>query len=1351
MPAIRPARGPTGRPSPPPLSRPPSVRRSLGAPLVALALASSVGACTSGAPAPGRSSSATTLVPREALEVRATTAHADDRGLPTFSWLSARLPTGQTAAALGPERVAEASLRAVLGSRPSRSPLGGARLVAIHDIGRGAIIVEYDQVIEGREVFLGGVRVALARDLTPLAASGTLYPELRVRGPARLSAQEALAIAAARMTGATLPTALVRRQGDGEGGYELFSLPPVEGHLDGGAKVRLVPAAPARAKRVWFPEPSGLTPAYAIELDVGPATSTDSERRAFVVGALEGRVLFESSMTATEAYTYRVFADGAPDLVPWDGPQGNTFTPYPAAAPNGADPPYVAPALVTLANAPFSKADPWLPPSADELLGNNARAYVDRSPPDGFDFGDLLVPPTSPGTFDRTVDPQRPPQETDRASRAGATQLFYVVNFLHDSFYDAGWNEVSRNAQASNFGRGGAQNDRIKAEAQDGSGRNNANATTPADGSSPRIQMYLYDSFNGPRGVTVSAPASLAGDLPVVPSRSGPRDFDVSGAAVLVDDGVGASTDGCESPFVNAAEIAGNIAVIDAGTCGFPLKAYNAEQSGAVGVLVTGVTTSLLPNPLPGTPPAPGPITIPVQGLVRLDGDRLKTGLGGEPVLLRMAAAPIDRDGALDLSVSAHEWAHVLTGRLIGNGSGLSEVQARGLGEGWSDFVANLTLTRPEDAAGPANADWRGVWAHAAYANSSPGSNAYYYGNRRYPISADFATNPLTFTHIQNGVALPSSPAPRSGQSGANNAEVHATGEVWAEMLWECYVALLRETGRYTFARASQRMREYLVAALKLTPSKPTFLEARDALLVAAYAGDPRDHTLFYEAFARRGAGVAAKGPGKTAADNRPVTESFSAGHALAFVGATLDDTVAPCDGDGVLDNGEIGKLSVIVRNVGPGTVTAARVEAKSTLVGASFPRGASAAFPPIAPYATGTAVLDVALAGARTAATGQFELSFSDPELAPGGAPPGVLGATVQFDDRPRSARADTMDGATSPWTVAGDPALSQLRPFKRVFTAQDGRWHVDGNAAASDQYLISPPLELDPGGALEVTYRHRHRFEVTAQGRYPDGGVFELSQDNGATWTDLGARFTDGGYTGLIDARNGPLGRRSGFVGESAGYPSYVASRLTLPAELAGKTVLVRFRAATDDTTGSDGWDIDDFEVKGLVNAPFGSRVGNAGVCPNRAPAANAGAPQRVAAGALVQLAGSGTDRDEDALRFAWTQTAGPPIALSDRTSATPTFTAPSVDGTSLITLSLVASDATLTSAPSTVDITVEPRTAAPAPAPAPDTPGEDDGCATSPAPAPAGTAGALTLGLAVALLARRRRASDAPRRSR
>lgn len=62
------------------------------------------------------------------------------------------------------------------------------------------------------------------------------------------------------------------------------------------------------------------------------------------------------------------------------------------------------------------------------------------------------------------------------------------------------------------------------------------------------------------------------------------------------------------------------------------------------------------------------------------------------------------------------------------------------------------------------------------------------------------------------------------------------------------------------------------------------------------------------------------------------------------------------------------------------------------------------------------------------------------------------------------------------------------------------------------------------------------------------------------------------------------------------------------------------------------------------------------------NQAPTANAGDDQTVASGATVQLDGTGsTDPETDTLTYAWSQLSGPAVTLSDPTSATPTFTAP------------------------------------------------------------------------------------------
>jgi hypothetical protein len=63
------------------------------------------------------------------------------------------------------------------------------------------------------------------------------------------------------------------------------------------------------------------------------------------------------------------------------------------------------------------------------------------------------------------------------------------------------------------------------------------------------------------------------------------------------------------------------------------------------------------------------------------------------------------------------------------------------------------------------------------------------------------------------------------------------------------------------------------------------------------------------------------------------------------------------------------------------------------------------------------------------------------------------------------------------------------------------------------------------------------------------------------------------------------------------------------------------------------------------------------------NRAPVANAGNDQTPNEGSLVTLDGTGSDPDENALAFSWTQVGGPLVELSDMYAQNPTFIAPAV----------------------------------------------------------------------------------------
>lgn len=86
---------------------------------------------------------------------------------------------------------------------------------------------------------------------------------------------------------------------------------------------------------------------------------------------------------------------------------------------------------------------------------------------------------------------------SDQSEDAAITNLFYWNNIIHDVAYEYGFDEASGNFQHNNYGNGGAGNDPVNAEAQDGSGTCNANFSTPPDGSRPRMQMYVCNTRDG--------------------------------------------------------------------------------------------------------------------------------------------------------------------------------------------------------------------------------------------------------------------------------------------------------------------------------------------------------------------------------------------------------------------------------------------------------------------------------------------------------------------------------------------------------------------------------------------------------------------------------------------------------------------------------------------------------------------------------------------------------------------------------------------------------------------------------------------------------------------------------------
>jgi subtilase family serine protease len=78
------------------------------------------------------------------------------------------------------------------------------------------------------------------------------------------------------------------------------------------------------------------------------------------------------------------------------------------------------------------------------------------------------------------------------SAASAETALFFASNFVHDFFYDLGFDEAAGNFQQNNFARGGVGGDPLKLNAR-AAGRNNATYLHALEGTSPTINMFLWD------------------------------------------------------------------------------------------------------------------------------------------------------------------------------------------------------------------------------------------------------------------------------------------------------------------------------------------------------------------------------------------------------------------------------------------------------------------------------------------------------------------------------------------------------------------------------------------------------------------------------------------------------------------------------------------------------------------------------------------------------------------------------------------------------------------------------------------------------------------------------------------
>ncbi|PWA10236.1 T9SS-dependent M36 family metallopeptidase [Flavobacterium laiguense] len=435
---------------------------------------------------------------------------------------------------------------------------------------------------------------------------------------------------------------------------------------------------------------------------------------------------------------------------------------------------------------------------------------------------------------------------------AANTNLFYMNNVMHDVWYQYGFDEANGNFQKNNYGKGGAGNDFVHADAQDGSAAspqkmNNANFSSGNDGRNARMQMFLWNYSPPIKPLIVTSPSSIAGsyvvkqngfnpgrvDLPVAPSF-------LQSDLVLYVNATNPADEGCFSP-ANGAALNGKMVILRRGGCNFSVKVKFAQDAGAIAVIVVNNKAGEIT--MSG---ADATITIPAISVSQEVGESLIAQMQTQAVnvKLQLESNPfVNSDGDFDNGIIAHEYGHGISTRLAGgrnNSSCLDNTDQ--MGEGWSDWIALMMQLKPGDV-GTAR---RGI---GTYVSSEPTDGL---GIRDYPYSTDKGINPMTYANTNK--------YQYKDEEGVEQTEEHGTGAVWATVLWDLSWAYINkysyDDNKYNGKGGNNKVMQVVLDGIKLQPCSPTFVSGRDAIIAADQAiTGGQNFCMIWEVFAARGLG----------------------------------------------------------------------------------------------------------------------------------------------------------------------------------------------------------------------------------------------------------------------------------------------------------------------------------------------------------------------------------------------------------------------------------------------------------------------------------------------------------------
>lgn len=749
----------------------------------------------------------------------------------------------------------------------------------------------------------------------------------------------------------------------------------------------------------------------------------------------------------------------------------------------------------------------------DSTRGNNVWAREDRAGNNGSPTPGAAAVSTTPQpslTFNFAFSSSISPTSIENRN-FGITQLFYWNNIMHDISYLYGFNEVSGNFQNSNMNRGGLGNDYVFADAQDGSGINNANFATPDDGSNPRMQMFLWASSS--QIFNINSPSNLAGYKTASEGNLSVNNAIADKGPITADVVLYSTTglnDGCAASV--GTTMIGKIALIDRGNCSFTTKIKNAQNAGALAVIVV--------NNVAGNPfrmsGSDNTITIPAIMITQSDGNTIKTTVqSGTNINVTLKSTPIDGD--LDNGVVAHEYTHGISNRLTGGPSNSGCLtNAEQMGEGWSDYFALMTTTNWATAQATDGANPRPI---GTYVIRQPINGS---GIRNYPYTTNMTINPWTLDMLATNT----------------NGQVHTIGEIWATVLWDMTWSLIQQVGINTNffdpngIGGNSIAMKLVTEGMKLQPCRPGFLDGRDAILKAdtlLYNG--LYSCTIWKAFAKRGMGIYA-----TQGSSDDFTDQTSNYNVPA---ATMIKTV---DKPSAAQNEELTytfKSSCQCENITGYTIV-------------------------------DTLPTNVTYISGGTYNSANRTVTFTVPSLSQGQnilftlkvkVNTGTYSAPIEYLNEPLNGGFPTTLTATN--SGSGAWAISTNRVNTGFSTL------YANNPATNSTQILTSTASYAINNITTLSFWHYFDTEASY-----DGGLVEISTDNGVTWQDAGPFMTQNPYNSVVGTDS-----KKAFSGSSGG--QFVNTIVNL-ASFKGKTIQFRFVFSSDGGVGGDGWYIDDILLK-------------------------------------------------------------------------------------------------------------------------------------------------------------------------